>query len=248
MFNFIKAIIFLLFLMPTMVGSAAEAANVDAGQTTCYGNNGPIPCPAPGQSFYGQDAQYMGQAPRYRDNGDGTVTDRSTGLMWTKKDSGRGMNWQKALAYAENLNTAGYDDWRVPDAKELQYIVDYSRSPETTKTVAMDPVFETTVITNEAGERDYPFFWTSTTHLDGPWPGRSAAYIAFGRALGRMHGRTMDVHGAGAQRSDPKTGNARIGHGPQGDAQRVENYVRRAPSSTVPRTASMCTTPTTTAT
>ena len=42
----------------------------------------------------------------------------------------------------------------------------------------------------------------------------------------QMRGQIMDVHGAGAQRSDPKIGSARIGHGPQGDAQRVQNYGR----------------------
>jgi len=41
-----------------------------------------------------------------------------------------------------------------------------------------------------------------------------------------MRGRIMDVHGAGAQRSDPKSGSGSAWHGPQGDAQRVDNYVR----------------------
>jgi hypothetical protein len=36
----------------------------------------------------------------------------------------------------------------------------------------------------------------------------------------------MDVHGAGAQRSDPKTGKSSYGFGPQGDTRRVKNYVR----------------------
>ncbi|MDH7570031.1 MAG: DUF1566 domain-containing protein, partial [Armatimonadota bacterium] len=40
----------------------------------------------------------------FRDNGDGTVTDRATGLMWSKADSGRGMNWEEALAYASSRN------------------------------------------------------------------------------------------------------------------------------------------------
>ena len=162
----------------------------------------------------------------FANNGDGTVTDRATGLMWMLKDSGKGMNWEAALSYAENLVYAGYNDWRLPDAKELQSIVDYSRSPDTTGSPAIDPVFQTTPIANEAGKNDYPFFWTSTTHLDGPDPGAMAAYIAFGRAIGKMHGRIMDVHGAGAQRSDPKTGKPGIGHGPQGDARRIYNYVR----------------------
>ena len=53
-----------------------------------------------------------------------------------------------------------------------------------------------------------------------------AAYVAFGRAMGYWMGSWQDVHGAGAQRSDPKTGPGGIGHGPQGDARRVLNYVR----------------------
>lgn len=145
---------------------------------------------------------------------------------WMKTDSGKGMTWEDALAYAENSTYAGYNDWRLPNAKELQYIVDYNRSPDTTDSAAIDPVFITSSITNETGQRDYPFFWTSTTHLDGPIAPAGAVYISFGRAIGQMNSEVMDVHGAGAQRSDPKTGSAAIGKGPQGDAQRVQNYVR----------------------
>lgn len=174
--------------------------------------------------------RYVRGAPygrnQFQDNGDGTVTDHSTGLTWMQADSGRGMTWREALAHAESMDFAGHGDWRLPNAKELQYLVDYSRSPDTSKSAAIDPIFHSSAITNEAGERDYPFYWTSTTHLDGPRPGSSAVYISFGRAIGRMHDRVMDVHGAGAQRSDPKTGSARLGHGPQGDARRVRNYVR----------------------
>jgi hypothetical protein len=159
------------------------------------------------------------------DNGDGTVTDRSTELMWVQEDSGKPMNWKEALSYAGNLAYAGYDDWRLPDAKELQYIVDYTRSPDTTDSPAIDPVFQTTSIENEAGQTDYPYFWSSTTHLDGRKPGAQAAYVAFGRAIGKMRRKVMDVHGAGAQRSDPKTGRAMF-RGPQGDAVRSSNFVR----------------------
>ena len=170
-----------------------------------------------GNTSYGQN--------EFVDNRDGTITDRATGLMWMKIDSGRGMNWQKALKYAEDSTYAGYSDWRLPTAKELQVIVDYSRSPDTTKSPAIDPIFGTTSITNEAGQKDYPYVWTSTTHLDGPDPGRNAAYVSFGRAIGKMNGTIMDVHGAGAQRSDPKTGRAAY-MGPQGDRRRINNYVR----------------------
>lgn len=183
-----------------------------------------------GAKGYG-DSQFI-------DNGDGTITDRATGLMWMQKDSGKAMNWQEAIMYAENLVYAGYDDWRLPNAKELQYIVDYSRSPDTTGSAAIDPIFQTTSIINEAGESDYPYFWTSTTHLDGPNPGTDAAYVAFGRALGKMHGRIMDVHGAGAQRSDPKTGKPQMARGPQGDIRRAYNYVRCVRACSVKRKTS----------
>ena len=59
--------------------------------------------------------------------------------------------------------------------------------------------------------------------------GRAAVYIAFGCAWGCMGGRWLDVHGAGAQRSDPKTGDPAwypYGRGPQGDQIRIYNYVR----------------------
>ena len=60
------------------------------------------------------------------DNGDGTVTDMVTGLMWQQLTVGK-MNWEDAIAYCENLILAGYDDWRLPNLKELTFIVDYTR-------------------------------------------------------------------------------------------------------------------------
>lgn len=188
-----------------------------------YGNRGP----RGEKKFY---VRYVrGDAYGYnnfQDNGNGTVTDHATGLTWMQTDSGRAMTWQEALAHARSANFGGYSDWRLPNAKELQYIVDYSRSPDTTSSAAIDPVFSCTPITNEAGQTDFGHYWTGTSHLDGRRPGDSAVYVAFGRAMGQMRGQVMDVHGAGAQRSDPKTGSSRIGHGPQGDARRVNNMVR----------------------
>ncbi len=169
----------------------------------------------------------------FHDNGDGTVTDAATGLMWSKNDSGSGMNWEDALAWVHEKNAEnylGYSDWRLPNAKELQSIVDYTRSPDTTGSAAIDPVFSTTQITNEAGQPDYPYYWTSTTHISANGnAGGEAVYVAFGRALGYLNGRWIDVHGAGAQRADPKTGSAADypdGRGPQNDAVRIDNYVR----------------------
>jgi hypothetical protein len=178
----------------------------------------------------------------YIDNGDGTISDLATGLMWSQDDSGSisrsggpasasngdAMNWEEALAYVQGLNDAGYlgySDWRLPNAKELQSIVDYSRSPDATNSAAIDPIFDATSITNEAGQLDWGFYWTNTTH-ESTHGGQTAVYLAFGRGLGYMNGDFIDIHGAGCQRSDPKEGEPDYGHAPQGDVQRVDNFVR----------------------
>jgi hypothetical protein len=167
---------------------------------------------------------------RFHDNGDGTVTDRATGLMWMQDDSGEGMTWEDALNYAEKEVFAGYSDWRLPDAKELQSLVDYTRSPSATGSAAIDSVFHCTPITNEDDQSDFPWYWTGTTHVgsDNQRAATAAVYVCFGRALGYMNG-WQDVHGAGAQRSDPKVGDPSDfpqGRGPQGDAIRIYNFVR----------------------
>jgi hypothetical protein len=181
-----------------------------------------------GNQFYGINDFF--------DNGDGTVTDRATGLMWQQSDSETGLDWQEALARVEEKNAQGflgYHDWRLPNAKELQSIVDYTRAPAVTGSAAIDPVFTCSVITDEGGAVNYPFYWSSTTHANQR-NGEAAAYVAFGEGLGWMSDplgtvRLMDVHGAGCQRSDPKTGDASdypYGRGPQGDVVRIDNLVR----------------------
>lgn len=62
--------------------------------------------------------------PRFIDNGDGTVTDVDTGLMWEQAGQAPG-TWEAALAACESLTLAGYADWRLPTVKELQTLVDY---------------------------------------------------------------------------------------------------------------------------
>ncbi|MBI5647749.1 MAG: DUF1566 domain-containing protein [Ignavibacteriae bacterium] len=166
----------------------------------------------------------------YVDNGDGTVTDRATGLMWQRADDGVARDWEQTLTYAEGLSLAGYNDWRLPNAKELQSIVDYTRGPQSTQSAAIDPIFRTTGITDPDGRPgQFPYFWSGTTHLDGQNPGGAAVYVAFGEAQGKVNNVLMDVHGAGAQRSDPKSGNPAnypSYMGPQGDVRLVFNHAR----------------------
>jgi hypothetical protein len=141
----------------------------------------------------------------FQDHHDGTITDRATGLMWSQTDSGRGLNWQEALAWVQQQNAKkhlGHADWRLPSVKELQSIVDYSRCPDATQSPALDPMFTCSVITNEVKQVDYPFYWSATTHA-GLRGAEAAMYVAFGRAAGWMSPRGM-------------AGGPRGGFGPQG--------------------------------
>ena len=171
------------------------------------------------------------------DNGNGTISDLASGLMWQQTDSQKGMTWEEALAWAQeknNENYLGYNNWRLPNAKELQSILDYNNSPKSNNKAAINSLFKISKIKDEGNSDNYPFFWTSTT-LVGQRGGQEAVYICFGEALGFMktprskETQLMDVHGAGAQRSDPKAGDPRRysqGRGPQGDVIRIYNYVR----------------------
>ena len=179
---------------------------------------------------------------KFVNNQDGTITDLATGLTWMQVDSGHlkagknkdgRLNWEEALKWAEELKYANLSDWRLPNAKELQSIVDYTRSPATTKSPAINKIFKTSTI-KESTKTDYPYFWTSTTHKRD-LGGRAAVYITFGTGFGWMEDRRsgkkmlLDVHGAGCQRSDPKSGNPMqfpYGRGPQGDVLRIYNFVR----------------------
>ena len=170
------------------------------------------------------------------DNKNGTITDKATSLMWSQADSLKGMDWATALKWVQKKNKEnylGYSDWKLPDVKELQSIVDYTRSPSASNSAAIDPIFSSTSIVNEAGDKDWPWYWSSTTHASvdprtSESRGNEAAYVCFGRALGKQFGMWLDVHGAGAQRTDSKQVDTKqqAGNAPQGDALRITNFVR----------------------
>ena len=161
----------------------------------------------------------------FQNNNDGTISDLATGLMWQQTDNASGMDWEHALAYAQTQNAAnylGHNDWRLPNSKELQSIVDYTRSPYATNPANVGPainaLFSCTAITNDGGKADYPYYWTSTSAMsmaNGTYP--SAWYVAVGQA---EDGNGENLHGAGAVRFDAKV----VGTG-EGE-ERVLNYVR----------------------
>ena len=79
---------------------------VDTGQNRCYDTQEEITCPAEREAFYGQDAHYECQSPAYQDNGDGTVTDLNTGLMW-QQDPGDKMTYNEAVKRVSSFYLAG---------------------------------------------------------------------------------------------------------------------------------------------
>ena len=104
------------------------------GQTVCYDSLGNIAC-----TGTGQDGDIRAGAPwpspRFTDNGDGTVTDNLTGLIWTKDGNAPGpavcapaigKTWQAALDYVACLNAnsyLGYADWCLPNINEIASLV-----------------------------------------------------------------------------------------------------------------------------
>lgn len=64
-----------------------------------------------------------GKSAEFTNNGDGTVTDKATKLVWQKSYFFDSPDWRDAMAYCENLNLAGANDWRLPNIRELESIV-----------------------------------------------------------------------------------------------------------------------------
>ena len=112
--------------------------NICTGQNKCYGTttgNNEIACPAEGEDFYGQDAQYaaLGKCTPQSFtvqtiSGDNIVVDNNTGLMWQQSPEEETYTWGNAVIYCNDLTYAGYDDWRLPSPMDFWTIVDNSES------------------------------------------------------------------------------------------------------------------------
>ena len=123
----------------------------DTGQTKCYNNTVEIPCPQPGEPFYGQDAQYGPNTHSYTDLSNGIVRDNVTGLEWQQATAPATYTWQQAIDYCNNLSLGGKDDWRLPTVKELSILDDSSiPSPGPTINTEYFPDTHTS------------FYWSST--------------------------------------------------------------------------------------
>ncbi|GAF04010.1 Lcl C-terminal domain-containing protein [Saccharicrinis fermentans] len=125
-----------LFILPLVISlgmvntyaqttpSAGQYKIVDTDQQKCYDNQREVTPPEPGKAFYGQDAQFNGNQPSYTDNGDGTITDNVTGLMWQK--GFEAMTYEQALTKVKSFNLANHTDWRIPSIKEAYSLMLYS--------------------------------------------------------------------------------------------------------------------------
>jgi hypothetical protein len=104
------------------------------------------------QSFtgtFGEDHDYSIHVPAYVDNGDGTITDTITGLMWQKSDGGE-MRIESAMAYADSLSLAGYSNWRLPLPQEILSIFNLQKN---------NPAMDVIYFPSSGAE----YWWTSVT-------------------------------------------------------------------------------------
>ena len=124
---------------------------VDTGQNGYYGTGAKIEVPEPGTAFYGQDACIDGNQPQYRDNGDGTITDLVTGLMW-EKEMGDKITFAEAQQKAADLRTGGYDDWRIPTIKELYSLILFTGRSMGEHVIA--PYIDTNYFIQPSGDTD----------------------------------------------------------------------------------------------
>lgn len=86
----------------------------------------------------------------FTDNGDGTITDNLTQLVWQKIPNTAALTWEQALAYAEGLTIGTSSDWRLPNIKELQSL----NNELATNPSVFNPYFSSLGVHN---------YWSSTT-------------------------------------------------------------------------------------
>jgi hypothetical protein len=154
-----------------------------------------------------------GVVRRFQDNGDGTISDLVTGLMWEKKcDDGGLHDWNRFLPWdgdgtqetiwdwLDDVNAeggigfAGHDDWRIPNITELMTLADYGRSIP-----SVHPVFHTAcrlpcTVTTCSCTASIPAYWSATASPDG-----LAAHLVSFHTSGLFMGRKRVPGGGGFQ-------------------------------------------------
>lgn len=134
----------------------------ETGQTHCYDGSAEIVCPAEGESYFGQDAQYGDNFVDFAVHGDGTVTCLNTGLMWQSAEGTQTRSWADSITYCDDLTLAGYTDWRLPSRLELATLVNYSYINP-----ALNPgVFPQATFTGYWSSTEYAGATTSAWYVD----------------------------------------------------------------------------------
>ncbi len=141
--------------------------------------------------FAEQGTDVTSKDGRFIDNGDGTITDTNTGMMWTKKDSyadlGKCLNWNDSGSYVGRLSTGGYNDWRMPTVQELKKILEKSKSNNMTfDHNSKYPLYLDSIFADGAAYR----LWSSETA--GSCCART---VDFSRSNGRVRKYTRDSCG-----------------------------------------------------
>jgi len=119
-FSYVPKQIILLFLLFSVLNAACKKNNDDQNLPDVITES---LLPDTGQlksytSTPGEDADFIINPPSYTDNGNGTITDNVTGLMWQKTDGGE-MTFENASSYCLALELGGFSDWRLPVCNEL---------------------------------------------------------------------------------------------------------------------------------
>jgi hypothetical protein len=135
---------------------------------------------------FGEDNDFMINVPNLMDNGDGTVTDSVTGLMWQKGDGGE-MTYENAVMYADTLTLAGYTDWRLPDAHESFSILNHQHT---------NPAFDPAFFPNTSAD----YWWTSTRQVNDS---NKIWVTNAGGGVGN-HLRTETISAGGTKRYQPR--------------------------------------------
>jgi len=118
-------------------------------------------------SVFGEDHDYLINAPSFSDNANNSVTDNQTGLLWQKDAGSVTRSWLDAVSYCDSLSLAGRTDWRLPTDKELFSI---------TRFYAAATKIDTTYFPNAIASN----YWSSTeSFLDSS----SAWYVNFNNGM-----------------------------------------------------------------
>jgi len=133
--NLLLAAFFMFIMFLPAFSLAGTVSLPQTGQTTCSAESGRvISCTGTGQD--GDTlAGVAWPSPRFTNNGDGTMTDNLTGLVWTQDANlpAASKTWQQALDYVAGMNAGtypnlGHTDWRLPNVNELESLVNSQQS------------------------------------------------------------------------------------------------------------------------